>query len=337
MRPRIFLASYYDRELIAAPLLRLREAAEVIIPPYQGRNFAEDELIARLDGMDAVIAADEPYSERVFASANRLKIIARDGEGINSIDMPAATRNGVLVANAPVVAEAAANLAMGLIVCLVRKVLVGDRAVRSGNFSARADFLCPDLQDKTIGIVGLGKIGRGMVKRARSFSMRVLACAPSLSDEQVREIGADRTELEPLLRQSDIISLHTPLTSQTHHLIGKTQFELMKKGAYLVNTSRGPVVDEQMLVNALESGRLAGAALDVYESEPPDPNSPLLRMDNVVLTPHVGGDTSDTMVKAIEAATTNILEWLRGNAPPNLRNPEAWAAAQQKRVDESVR
>ena len=179
MRPRVFLASYYDRGLIAAPLMRLREAAEVIIPPYQGRNLTEDELIEGLVGIDAVVAADESYTERVFTSAERLKIIARDGEGINSIDLPAATRHGVLVTNAPVVSEAAANLTMGLIICLVRKILVGDRAVRSGNFSARADFLCPELEDKTIGIVGLGKIGRGMVKRVRSFSMRALACAPS--------------------------------------------------------------------------------------------------------------------------------------------------------------
>jgi phosphoglycerate dehydrogenase-like enzyme len=330
MRPRVFLASYYDRELIAAPLMRLREAAEVIIPPYQGRNLTEDELIKGLVGIDAVVAADESYTERVFSSAERLKIIARDGEGINSIDLAAATRHGVLVTNAPVVSEAAANLAMGLIICLVRRILVGDRAVRSGNFSVRAEFLCPELEDRTIGIVGLGKIGRGMVKRARSFSMRAVACAPSASEEQARELGVELVALEPLLRQSDIVSLHVPLTPQTFHLIGAAQLAMMKKGSYLVNTSRGSVLDEKALVDALRSGHLAGAALDVYEAEPPDRGNPLFKMDNVVLTPHVGGDTSDTMVKATQTVVTNILEWIRGNRPPNLRNPEAWKPTREK-------
>ena len=331
MRPRVFMASYYNRDLIEAPLARLREEAEVIFPPYHGRNLTEDELIEGLAGMDAVVAADERYTERVFTSVDRLKIIARDGEGINCIDLAAATRHGVLVVNAPVVHEAAANLAMGLIICLVRKILIGDRAVRSGNYSARADFLCPDLEDKTIGLVGLGKIGRGMVKRVRSISMRALACDPFVSKEQAREIGVELMELEPLLRQSDIVSLHTPLTPQTHHLIGTAQLAMMKKGSYLVNTCRGSVLDEKALVEALRSGHLAGAALDVYESEPPDLNNPLFKMDNVVLTPHVGGDTSDTMIKAVQTVVTNILEWLHGNPPPNLRNPEAWETAREKR------
>jgi len=330
MRPRVFLASYYNRDLIEAPLGRLREEAEVILPPYYGRNLSEDELIEALAGMDAVVAADECYTERVFTWVDRLKIIARDGEGIYSIDLRAATRHGVLVTNAPVVSEAAANLAMGLIICLVRKILVGDRAVRSGNYSARADLLCPELENKTIGIVGLGKIGRGMVKRVRSFSMRAVACSPSVTKEQASEIGVELMDLEPLLRQSDIVSLHTPLTPQTHHLIGAAQLAMMKKGAYLVNTSRGSVLDEKALVEALRSGNLVGAALDVYESEPPDPDNPLFKMDNVVLTPHVGGDTSDTMVKAIQTVVTNILEWCRGNPPPNLRNPEASKMAQEK-------
>lgn len=324
MRPRAFVASYYDRDLIAAPLMPLREMAEIVYPPYHGRNLTEDELIEGLAGMDAVVAADECYTERVLASTDRLKIIARDGEGINAIDLAAATRQGVLVANAPVVSEATANLAMGLIICLVRKILAGDRAIRSGNYSDRAKFLCPDLEDKAIGIVGLGKIGRRMVKRVHSFSMRALACSPSCSEEQAREIGVELMELEPLLRQSDIVSLHVPLTPQNYHLIGAAQLAMMKRGAYLVNTCRGSIVDERALVEALQSGHLAGAALDVYETEPPDPSNPLFKMDNVVLTPHVGGDTSDTMIKAIQTVVTNILEWLRGNPPPNLCNPEAW-------------
>jgi len=324
MRPRVFVASYYDRELIEAPLMRLREQADVILPPYYGRNLTEDEVVQALVGFDAVIAADEPYTERVFSSMDNLKIIARDGEGTNSIDLPAATRHGVLVANAPVVSEAAANLALGLIICLVRKIVVGDRAVRNGSFSSRADFLCPDLEDKTIGIVGLGKIGRGMVKRVRSLSMHAVACARSTSQEQACELGVELMELELLLKRSDVVSLHIPLTPQTHHLIGQEQLAMMKKGSYLVNTSRGSVVDEKALVEALQSGHLAGAALDVYESEPPDPHSPLFRMENVVLTPHVGGDTSDTMVKAIQTVVTNIGEWIRGNRPPNLQNSEAW-------------
>lgn len=329
MRPRVFVASYYDRELIKAPLQRLSEKSEVILPSYRGRNLTENELIEGLIGMDAVIAADELYTEGVLSCVDRLKIIARDGEGVSSIDLAAATRRGILVANAPVVAEAAANLAMGLIVCLVRKILVGDKAVRNGRFSSRADFLCPDLQGKTLGLVGLGKIGRGMVKRARSFSMRTVACAPSMPREQAKEMGVELMDLEALLRQSDIVSLHTPLTPQTHHLIGKAQLALMKQGSYLINTSRGLVVNEQALVDALQSGHLAGAAVDVYESEPPGADHPLTRMDNVVLTPHIGGDTRDTMIKAIETVVTNLLEWLDGNPPPNLRNPEAWSATRR--------
>ena len=324
MRPRVFLASYYNRELIAPSLDRLREQAEVIVPPYQGRNLTEDELIRSLTGIDAVIAADEPYTERALASTERLKIIARDGEGINSIDLPAATQRGIMVVNAPVVSEAAANLTLGLILCLVRKIVVGDRAVRDGNFSARENLLCPDLEDKTIGIVGFGKIGRAMVKRVHSLSMRALVTTGSASRDAARELGVEVLDLEPLLSRSDIVTLHVPLTSETHHLIGSRQLAMMKKGSYLVNASRGSVLDEKALVAALQSGHLAGAALDVYETEPPAPDNPLFRMHNVVLTPHIGGDTSDTMVRAMQTVVRNILEWMHGNRPPNLRNPGSW-------------
>jgi len=215
----------------------------------------------------------------------------------------------------------------------MRKVVIGDRAVRAGRWTEREEFLCPDLENKVLGLVGYGKVGQAVAKRALTFNMRVLAYDPAPNLVTAPE-GVEMTTMEDLLARADVVSLHAPLTPGTHHLMRSETFRQMKRGAYLVNTGRGRLVDDAALTEALRAGHLAGAALDVFSQEPPAADNPLLQMENVVLTPHVGGDTTDTMYKAIEVASQNIMDCFQGRTPVNLLNPKRWTRRGRAASDE---
>jgi glyoxylate reductase len=256
--------------------------------------------------------------------APELRIIANFGVGYNNIDVTAATRRGIMVTNTPgVLTDATADLTMALMLAVARRVVEGDLRTRQGRFRfwAPFHFLGHEITGKTLGIVGMGRIGRAVARRAAGFDMRVLYHNRNpLAEEEARALQVHYAELKTLLQEADFISLHTPLTPRTRHLIGSRELAWMKSDAFIINTSRGPVIDEQALVEALEQGRIAGAGLDVYENEPAL-TSGLERLDNVVLLPHVGSATVETRCRMAAMAVDNLLAGLQGHAPPNCVNP----------------
>jgi len=330
-RPRVLLATYYDRDVIAEPLARLGERAE-IVDANRGRCVTAAELTEALPGIHITIAADEKYPAEILDVGTDLLMIARDGTGYEGIDLATATERGIVVTRAPVVHFATANMTIGLMIALVRKLTVCDRGIRRGLWTERDRWLCPDLTGMTLGILGLGQVGMEIAKRASAMGMKLLAY--DLVDVSARagEVGAEVASMEEVLAGSDVVTVHIRHTEKTANMFNADLFAKMKKGAYFVNTSRGGIVDESALAEALSSGHLAGAALDVFAQEPTPEDNPLLAMDNVVCSPHVCGDTSTTMAQAIEMNVTQIFECLAGRKCDHILNPEVWEGARIHRV-----
>jgi phosphoglycerate dehydrogenase-like enzyme/quinol monooxygenase YgiN len=287
-----------------------------------GRPFNEAELIEQLDGVVATIAGIEPYTERVFAASPELKVVARVGVGHDQVDVAAATRHGAAVAMAfGTNHDAVADHAMALIAAAAHRVVEYDRRVREGRWGS---LFHGRLNEACAGIVGFGRIGRALAKRCLGFNMEVLVCDPVAEADTVARLGYRLVGLEELLGRADFVSLHVPQTAETRHLIDARRLALMRPGAVLVNTARGGLVDEAALVRALEEKQIGGAALDVFEAEPLPPDSPLRRLDQVVLTPHVGGLSAASLRAMAERCVENVLAVLRGRDPgPGLvLNPE---------------
>ena len=262
--------------------------------------------------------------EELLGRAPGLKVIANYGVGYNNIDVEAATKKGIPVSNTPdVLTDATADIAMALILGTARRLVEGDKRVRQGQFAfwAPMHFLGSEVTGKTLGIVGLGRIGRAVARRARGFDMRILYHNRNRIEKiDEKAMGTTFVSLETLLGESDFVSLHVPLSEQTHHLIGVEELVRMKSDAYLINTSRGQVVDEKALVEAIQRKKIAGAGLDVYENEPKLAPG-LVDLDNVVLLPHVGSATLETRTAMARLAAENLLAGLRGEVPPNCVNP----------------
>jgi len=331
INPRVLIVSYYDRAIIAEQLDRLHASAE-IIDMNLGRNLTEDEMLDAVPGVHATIAADEIYSRKVFERAGDLLLIARDGTGYDKIDLTAATDHGVVVTRAPVVHHATANLTLGLMIALVRQIPFADGVVRDNKWTDRSALLCPDLTGMTLGIVGFGQVGREVAARARAFGMKLLVYDYADVSKAADAYGAKVVALDDLLANSGVVSVHIQHNKETAGMFNEDLFGKMKPGAYFVNTSRGGVVNESALTDALKSGRLGGAALDVFKNEPVEPDNPLLSLKNVLLTPHVAGDTSTTMVAAIEMNVTQILDFFAGKKPSNILNPEVWDNARIHKI-----
>ncbi len=282
-----------------------------------GHRLLRGDLAAAARRSEALVTLlSDRVDARVLASPT-LRIVANVAVGIDNIDLPEATRRGILVTNTPgVLTAATADLAWTLILAVARRVLEGDALVRGGRWKGwNFDMLRgADLEGRTLGVIGWGRIGRAVARRARGFGMKVV--------QHSRRSGIP---LRQLLEQSDVVSLNCPLTPATRHLLGRREFGWMKRSAILVNTARGPVVDEAALIAALRKGRIAGAGLDVYEREPAVPAS-LRRLRNVVLLPHLGSATTGTRRRMVELAVENVKAALAGRRPPNLVNPGAWAA-----------
>jgi len=278
-------------------------------------------LIAGKHGLLCTIT-DRVDSE-LLDRADSLRVVANYGVGYDNIDVGACSERGVMVTNTPdVLTDATADLTMALILAVARRVVEGDQIVRANKFEAWSPFgfLGTEVSHKTLGIVGLGRIGKAVAKRARGFSMRLLYFSRTrLTRDEEQALGLQCVHLTELLGQSDFVSLHVPLSSETYHLIGQRELEAMKPGAYLINTSRGAVVDEQALVRALKSGGIAGAALDVYEHEP-HVHPGLLEMKNTVLLPHLGSATLETRKKMARRAVDNLMAALRGKRPLDCLN-----------------
>lgn len=291
------------------------------------RPMGRERLLGSVGDKDGLLCmVTDRIDKELMESAPHLKMIANYGVGYNNIDLNAATARGIPVSNTPgVLTDATADITLALILAAARRVVEGDKMTREGRFQfwAPLHFLGREVTGKTLGIVGLGRIGKAVVRRAKGFDMRVLYHNRHRIDASREiELGVKFVTLKTLLSEADFVSLHVSLTDQTHHMIGREELQWMKPTAYLINASRGPVVDEQALQEALQTREIAGAGLDVYENEPALTPG-LTELDNVILLPHLGSATLETRTKMAQLAAENLLKGLRGQIPPNCLNCES--------------
>jgi D-3-phosphoglycerate dehydrogenase len=299
--------------------------------PFTGN---EDEVIARTRDADALVVSSSPVTRGVMSALEGLKVVVRTGVGYDVIDVPAATELGVIVVNIPDIwVREVANHALALLLAWNRKIVTLDRQVHAGVWSsAGPGARTGSLHGETVGIVGLGNIGSAFARRVAAFETTVIACDPYVDDAHFAALGVERVSLEALASLADYVSVHTLLNAETRHLIGEAFFRRMKPTALLINTSRGPVVDERALIRALEDKRLAGAALDVWEKEPVTADHPLLRMDNVIATPHAAYFSSPAVAQVPRRCGEEVARVLTGQRPLHVVNPEVYAPGAVRRA-----
>ena len=324
-RPRVVISQPIPR----SALERLRALADVEMGEDSSRIMARADLLERVRRADGLFhLMHDLVDAEMIAAAKSLRVIASMAIIPATVDVAAATARKIAVTTIPpIVTEATADLNWALLMAVARRVVEGDVALRRGIFpgSQSNHFNGVAVHGKSLGIVGLGRIGRAVARRARGFDMRILYTKRSrLPEADERELGATYVSLEDLLRQADFVSINAAFTPQTRHLIGARELALMKPTAFLINTSRGPLVDEAALIEALRSRRIAGAGLDVYEEEP-RVQSGLLSLTQAVLTPHLGSAVSELREQMAHVVVDNIQAVIRGERPPNLHNPEVYA------------
>jgi glyoxylate reductase len=321
----VSMAKVYVSRIIPGDVVNMiQSAGHEVIANHEDRPSTREELLERIPGCEGLLAQlldtiDEEFYE---AAGDGLKVVSNFAVGYNNVDVDLATSHGVVVCNTPgVLTDATADLAWALVMGITRRVAEGDRLVRNGEWVGwkPTQLLGSDLVGKTLAIVGAGRIGYGVAKRAKGWDMEILYVARSEHSDFENDLGARRVELEEALATADIVSVHVPLTDQTHHLLGADQLKLMKSDAYLINTSRGPVVDEAALVDLLKSEAIAGAGLDVYEEEP-KVHPGLLECDNALLLPHLGSATRQTRAAMGRLAAQNLLDVIEGRAPQHAVN-----------------
>jgi glyoxylate reductase len=327
MRPRI----YITQPVAESAIERLRAVAEVELNPDSLHIATKSELLEKVPHLDILFCLLHDRVDRdVIAAGARLRAIASMKITPSDIDVAAATARRIPVTViAPIVTEATADLHFALLLAVARRVVEGDRLVRQGTFpgAQSAHLLGAWVFGKTLGLIGGGgRIGRAVAKRAQGFSMRTLYWTPRRKPEsEERAAGLEYVPYDRLLSESDFVSVHAPFTPETRHLVGERELRLMKPTAFLINTARGPIVDEKALVRALVERRIAGAGLDVFENEPRvEPE--LLSMQNVVLTPHLGSAVRELRESMANVVVDNIMAVLEGRRPPNCCNPEIYAA-----------
>jgi glyoxylate reductase len=325
-RPRIFVT----QPVADSALKRLRKVAGVEVNPDSSRIIGRPLLMAGVRRSDILFCLLHDRIDRAVIDANpTLRMIAAQSISPSNIDVAAATARRIPVTVVPAVTtEATADLNFGLMLAVARRILEGDRMVRAGKFPGAQSrhLLGSFVFGKTIGLIGGGGlIGKAVARRAHGFGMRVLYWTPRRKPvAQERAARLDYVPLDDLLRQSDFVSLHSPLTTETRHQIGARELRLMKKSAFLINTARGPIVDEAALVRALAAKTIAGAGLDVFEHEP-KVDAALRKMPNVVLTPHLGSATVEVREEMANIVVDNILALIEGRSPPNIVNPQVLA------------
>jgi len=283
------------------------------------------EKVKNIDGLICLLT--EKIDEEVINAAGpRLRGICQVAVGYDNIDVEAATKKGIYVTNTPgVLTETTADYAFALLMATARRIAEADRYVRSGKWKipwGLMMLLGQDIWGKTIGIIGMGRIGTAVARRAKGMNMKILYYDVVRNEKAEKELGAKYVDLETLLKESDFVTLHVPLLPSTRHLINEERLKLMKKTACLINTSRGPVVDEKALYKALKEGWIWAAGLDVWEKEPTDPDNPLLKLDNVTASPHIASGSIATRTKMALMAVENMIAILEGKVPPNLVNKE---------------
>ena len=294
----------------------------------------EQGMIEALRDADAVIIAASPMTRAVMSACEGLKVVVRTGVGYDVIDVPAATELGVIAVNVPDIwVREVANHALGLLLAFNRKIITLDRNVHAGAWGGGVPgAFTGSIHGETVGIVGLGNIGSAFARRIAAFETTVIAHDPYVDGAHFKALGVERVSLDDLAARSDYVSVHTLLNDETRHLIGETFFRRMKPTAVLINTSRGPVVDEAALTRALQDKRLAGAALDVWEKEPVDKDNPLLAMDNVIATPHAAYFSSPAVAQVPRRCGEEVARVLTGQRPLHVVNPEVYAPGAVRRA-----
>lgn len=323
--PKLEANVYVTRQIPKPGIDLLVEACTRVEVNPEDRVLRRDELLRAVRGRDGVLCLlTDTIDAEVLDAARGARVFANCAVGYNNIDVAAATARRIAVTNTPgVLTDATADLTWALLFAVARRIPESDRYTRAGRFTGWSPMLMlgGDISDRTLGIIGAGRIGTAVALRSRGFRMRVLYYDKVQNEALEQAVGAARVDLDTLLRESDFISIHVNLDATTHHLIGARELALMKPTAYLINTSRGPVVDEVALVEALRQRRIAGAGLDVFENEPALAPG-LAELDNVVILPHIGSATIGTRTRMATLAATNLLAALRGERPPNIVNPE---------------
>ncbi|WP_188203212.1 hydroxyacid dehydrogenase [Thermococcus camini] len=301
--------------LVAAPLHEraievLKNAGfEIVYEEYPD----ETRLLELVGDVEAIVVRSKPkVTRKVIEAAPKLKVIGRAGVGLDNIDLEAAKERGIKVVNSPgASSRSVAELAVALMFSVARKIAFADRKMREGIW-AKKQAMGIELEGKTIGVVGFGRIGYEVARIAHALGMKVLLYDPYPNEERAKEVGGTFASLEDLLRESDVVTLHVPLIDATYHLINEERLKLMKPTAILINAARGAVVDTGALVKALQEGWIAGAGLDVFEEEPLPKDHPLTKLDNVVLTPHIGASTVEAQMRAGVQVAEQIVEALKG-------------------------
>ncbi len=287
-------------------------------------------IIEEAKDVDALVTLlTDKIDKEVLDVAKNLKIIAQYAVGYDNIDIEECTRRGIYVTNTPeVLTETTADFTWALILAVARRVVEADKFVRSGEWEKSRTgwhpkmLLGTDIHGKTLGIIGLGRIGTAVARRAKGFNMKIIYYSRSRKENIEKELGLKYVDLNTLLREADFVSIHVPLTEETYHMIGERELKLMKNTAFLINTSRGKVIDEKALYKALKEKWIAGAALDVFEEEPTPANNPLLELENIVVAPHIASATHETRSRMSEMVAQNLIAYFEGKIPPNLVNPE---------------
>ncbi len=317
---------YVTRVIPQPGLDILNDNLQHVVVNTRDHILTRDELLQNVKGIHGLLPllTERIDGEVMDTAGPQLRIIANHAVGFDNIDIPAASERGILVTNTPgVLTDATADHAWALLFSTARRVVESDKFTRALKYDGWGPmmFLGGDITGRTLGIVGAGRIGATVAEKSKGFRMRVLYCDEFRNEKLEAEVGAQKVDFDKLLSESDFVSIHVPLLESTHHLFDDSAFKKMKKSAFLINTSRGPVVEEAALVRALQNGEIAGAGIDVYEEEPaihPD----LIKLDNAVLTPHIASATIETRTKMATMAASNLIAGLKGERPQNLLNPE---------------
>jgi len=299
------------------PMEMLEEKGYEIIKNETGKLLNEKEMLILIKDVDGIIIGIDDLNARIIKQAHNLKVISKYGVGVDNIDIKAATTQEIVVTNTPKAnIDAVADLTFALMLALARRIPEADRETKAGNWKK---FIGTSVWRKKLGVIGLGKIGRQVVKRARGFEMEIL-CYDIIQDEEfARQFGVRYVDLETLLKESDYITIHIPLNNATKGIIGYKELEMINENAFLINTSRGGIIDEKALYDALKNNKIKGAALDAYEKEPPE-NSPLVELENIIMTSHNGAYTKEAINNMGIQAAQNLIDVLEGREPENRIN-----------------
>jgi len=315
---------FVTRKIFKPALEILKAKTDVKIWPEENPP-PKDVIIKEVGNVDGLMCLlTDPIDKEVIEAGKNLKVISQVAVGYDNIDVKTATQRDIYVTNTPgVLTETTADFTWALLMAIARRVVEADKYVKLGDWKipwGLMMMLGNDVHGKTIGIMGLGRIGSAVARRARGFSMRILYHDRKRKSDLEKELDAEYADFEFLLRNSDFVTLHVPLTDATHHMIGERELSMMKKTAYLINTSRGKVVDEAALYRALKGKKIAGAALDVFEKEPVDLNNRLLELNNVIVAPHISSASIETRIRMAIKAAENLVSVFEGKIPPNLIN-----------------